>query len=79
MAILLITRKDAETRLKAAQVTNIECWINGLVAMGLIKLDLDKIVIDIVETVCNRPHITKLGREWFGIVTMENDLIKNVK
>ena len=30
-------------------------------------------------TVCNRPHITKLGREWFGIVTMENDLIKNVK
>ena len=47
MAILLITRKDAETRLKAAQVTNIECWINGLVAIGLIKIDPDKIVIDV--------------------------------
>lgn len=30
-------------------------------------------------TVCNRPHITKLGREWFGQVTMENGLIKSVK
>lgn len=30
-------------------------------------------------TVCNRPHITGLGREWFGNVTMENGLIKVVK
>lgn len=30
-------------------------------------------------TVCNRPHITGLGREWFGNVTMENGLIKGVK
>ncbi len=30
-------------------------------------------------TVCNRPHITGIGREWFGNVTMENDLIKSVK
>ena len=30
-------------------------------------------------TVCNRPHITKQGREWFGQVTMANGLIKDVK
>lgn len=30
-------------------------------------------------TVCNRPHITGQGREWFGQVTMKNDLIANVK
>ncbi len=30
-------------------------------------------------TVCNRPHITGLGREWFGQITMENGLIKSVK
>jgi hypothetical protein len=30
-------------------------------------------------TVCNRPHITGLGREWFGNVTMSNGLIKGVK
>lgn len=28
--------------------------------------------------VANRPHITKLGREFFAKVTMENDLIKKV-
>ena len=32
-----------------------------------------------VLTVANRPHITKIGREWFGNITMENGLIKNVK
>ena len=30
-------------------------------------------------TGANRPHITGLGREWFGVVTMENGLIKGVK
>lgn len=30
-------------------------------------------------TVCNRPHITGIGREWFGVVTMENGLIKKVE
>ena len=30
-------------------------------------------------TVCNRPHITRKGREWFGQITMENGLIKSVK
>jgi len=30
-------------------------------------------------TVANRPHITGLGREWFGQITMENGLIKAVK
>ena len=29
--------------------------------------------------VCNRPHITKIGREWFAEVTMRNDLIEKVK
>jgi len=29
--------------------------------------------------VANRPHITSLGREWFGQITMENGLIKGVK
>ena len=28
--------------------------------------------------VANRPHITKIGREFFAEVTMENDLIKKV-
>ena len=32
-----------------------------------------------VLIVANRPHITKIGREWFGNITMENGLIKNVK
>jgi len=32
-----------------------------------------------VLTVCNRPHMTGLGREWFGEVTMENDIIVKVK
>ena len=32
-----------------------------------------------VLTVANRPHITGIGREWFGQVTMENGLIKAVK
>ena len=32
-----------------------------------------------VLTVANRPHITNNGREWFGNITMENGLIKNVK
>lgn len=30
-------------------------------------------------TVANRPHITGQGREWFGIITMENHLIKAVR
>ena len=30
-------------------------------------------------TVANRPHITGMGREWFGQVTLENGLIKSVK
>jgi hypothetical protein len=30
-------------------------------------------------TVCNRPHITGHKREWFGIITMENGLIKRVE
>jgi len=30
-------------------------------------------------TVANRPHITGLGREWFGQVTVENGIIKGVK
>lgn len=30
-------------------------------------------------TVCNRPHITGQGREWFGQVIMENHLIKAVR
>ena len=29
-------------------------------------------------TVCNRPHITGFGREWFGNVTVENDIIIKV-
>lgn len=29
-------------------------------------------------TVCNRPHITRIGREWFGQVTLENGLIRKV-
>lgn len=29
-------------------------------------------------TVCNRPHITGQGREWFGRITMENDIIIKV-
>jgi hypothetical protein len=30
-------------------------------------------------TVCNRPHITGIGREFFGQVTMANGLIKKVE
>ena len=30
-------------------------------------------------TVCNRPHMNGLGREWFGQVTLENDIIVKVK
>ena len=30
-------------------------------------------------TVCNRPHMTGLGREWFGQVTVENNIIVKVK
>lgn len=29
-------------------------------------------------TVANRPHITGQGREWFGRITMKNDLIIKV-
>lgn len=29
--------------------------------------------------VANRPHITGLGREWFGEITMKNGLIEKVK
>lgn len=29
--------------------------------------------------VCNRPHITHIGREWFAEVTMKDDLIEKVK
>jgi hypothetical protein len=31
-----------------------------------------------VLTVANRPHITGLGREWFGNITMKNGLIAKV-
>lgn len=30
-------------------------------------------------TVCNRPHITKIGREWFGRVQIKNGLIAKVE
>ncbi len=30
-------------------------------------------------TVCNRPHMTGLGREWFGQVTLKDDVIVKVK
>ena len=30
-------------------------------------------------TVCNRPQKTGLGKEWSGVVTMENDIIVKVK
>jgi hypothetical protein len=30
-------------------------------------------------TGANRPHITGLGREFFAVVTMENNIIKGVK
>ena len=33
---------------------------------------------DGVLTVCNRPHITKVGREWFGNVTLSNGIIVKV-
>ena len=29
--------------------------------------------------VCNRPHMTNIGREWFAEVTMKNDIIIGVK
>ena len=32
-----------------------------------------------VLTVCNRPHMTGLGKEWSGVVTMENDIIVKVE
>ena len=32
-----------------------------------------------VLTVCNRPHMTGLGREWFGQVTLKDDVIVKVK
>jgi hypothetical protein len=31
-----------------------------------------------VLTVANRPHITRLGREWFGQVTLKDGLIVKV-
>jgi len=34
---------------------------------------------DGVLTVANRPHITHLGREWFGQITMKGGLIVAVK
>lgn len=30
-------------------------------------------------TVANRPHITGIGREWFGVITMSNGLIARVE
>jgi hypothetical protein len=30
-------------------------------------------------TVANRPHITRQGREWFGIITMKDGLIVKVE
>ena len=29
-------------------------------------------------TVCNRPHITRIGKEWFGVVTMKDGKIARV-
>ncbi len=34
---------------------------------------------DGVLTVCNRPHMTHMGREWFGNVTMSGGIIVSVK
>jgi hypothetical protein len=34
---------------------------------------------DGVLTVANRPHVTGLGREWFGRITMQNGLIAKVE
>ena len=34
---------------------------------------------DGVLTVANRPHITGLGREWFGNITMKDGKIAAVK
>lgn len=30
-------------------------------------------------TVCNRPHITGIGKEWFGQVTLKDGIIVAVK
>jgi hypothetical protein len=30
-------------------------------------------------TVCNRPHITGMGREWFGNITMKDGVITKVE
>ena len=32
-----------------------------------------------VLTVAHRPHITGAGREWFGVITMHDGLIKRVE
>jgi hypothetical protein len=32
-----------------------------------------------ILVVCNRPHVTHNGKEWFGQITMENGKIKSVK
>lgn len=29
--------------------------------------------------VCNRPHITGIGREWFATVKLEDGIIKSVR
>jgi hypothetical protein len=34
---------------------------------------------DGILTVAHRPHITGVGREWFGQITMKNGLIASVK
>lgn len=34
---------------------------------------------DGVLTVAHRPHITRRGREWFGIITMRDGLIAKVE
>lgn len=34
---------------------------------------------DGVLTVANRPHITRMGREWFGNITMKDGKIVGVK
>lgn len=39
----------------------------------------DEYTPDGTITVANRPHITRIGREWFGQVTMKDGLIAKVK
>ena len=39
----------------------------------------DEYVANGTMTVANRPHITRIGREWFGNVTVKDGIIVKVK